>query len=90
MRNVVSGCNSTSRGASEVIFASGGISFGNLARNDAMESAGPCTSMLTPAGVIGDEAREIAFTGQPVDERAEADALDNAGDVDGFAKYARL
>ena len=39
-------------GVIPVIFASGGISFGSRSRNRSTASASPCTSMLTPAGVL--------------------------------------
>ncbi len=52
IRNTVSCCNSASRGAIPVIFASGGISFGSRSTNLSTASASPCTSMLTPAGVF--------------------------------------
>jgi hypothetical protein len=52
IRNAVSCCTSADRGANPVIFASGGISFGKRSRNRSTASASPCTSMLTPAGVL--------------------------------------
>ncbi len=37
-------------------------------------------------GSISDKAREIAFLREAIDERAKTDTLDDAGDVDGFAR----
>ncbi len=40
-------------------------------------------------GSIGDESGEIAFLSEAIDERTKTDTLDDAGNVDGFARNDR-
>jgi len=42
------------------------------------------------SGAVGDEAGKIAFVGETIDKGAESDALDDAGDIDGFPSEKRF